>query len=180
MERGQTENGDAQRRISEFFGEYGERLWNTALKMCHNRSDAEDLTLRTFEQALRKFSLYDESRSPFPWLCGILANLYRMDLRGKARNALDFFADPPDPPDPAPSVPEVIASEADAEAVREALARLPGNDRMLVVLRYFDDLSVPEIAAQLSLPEGTVKRRLHEARALLREDLSRTIGPYGA
>lgn len=171
---------DAVERVAGLFTEYGERLWNTALKMCRNRSDAEDLTMRTFEQALRKMDLFDPSRPPFPWLCGILANLYRMDLRGKARNALDFFADPPDPPDPAPPVPETIAADADACAVHDALARLPDHYRMLVVLRYFDDLTVPEIAAQLSIPEGTVKRRLHEARALLREDLSRTIAPDDA
>ncbi len=163
-------------RISGLFAEYGERLWNTALKMCRNPSDAEDLAMRTFEQAFRKLGLYDESRPPFPWLCAIMANLYRMDLRGKARNALDFFAEPPEPVDSSPDVSEVVAAESDAKAVHEALSRLPAHYRILVVLRYFDDLTVPEIATGLSVPEGTVKRRLYEARALLRADLSRTIG----
>jgi RNA polymerase sigma-70 factor (ECF subfamily) len=170
----------AEARISGLFAEYGERLWNTALKICRNRSDAEDLTMRTFEQAFRKFDLYDESRPPFPWLCGIMANIYRMDMRGKARNAIDFFAEPPEMPDTVPEVPEAVAAMADARAVHEALARLPEQYRVLVVLRYFDDLTVPEIAAELALPEGTVKRRLHEARMLLRGDLSRTIGADGA
>lgn len=171
-----TEKTPAEERITRFFAEYGERLWNTALKLCFDPAYAEDLTMRTFEQALRKLDLYDESRPSFPWLCGIMVNLYRMDLRGKARNALDFSDAPPEMADPAPSVPEVLAAEGDARAVHEALERLPERYRILVVLRYFDDLTVPEIAAELTIPEGSVKRLLHEARALLRADLSRTIG----
>ena len=176
MNRKTTEKTPDEERITRFFTEYGERLWNTALKLCFDPAYAEDLTMRTFEQALRKLDLYDESRPPFPWLCGIMANLYRMDLRGKARNALDFSDTPPEMADPAPSVPEVLVAEGDAMAVHEALERLPERYRILVVLRYFDDLTVPEIAAELAIPEGSVKRLLHEARALLRADLSRTIG----
>ena len=177
MNQNTKEKNTAEARISRFFADYGERLWNTALKMCFDHSYAEDLTMRTFEQAFRKLDLYDEGRPPFPWLCGIMANIYRMDLRGKARNALDLSASPPEMSDPTPPTPEVIASKDDAKAVHEALSRLPEQYRILTVLRYFDDLTVPEIAAELSIPEGTVKRRLHEARALLRADLSRTIGP---
>lgn len=176
MNQRTKEKTAAETRISQFFAEYGERLWNTAFKMCFDHSYAEDLTMRTFEQAFVKLDLYDESRPPFPWLCGIMANLYRMDLRGKARNALDFYSSPPETADPTPPTPETVALEDDAKAVHEALSRLPEQYRILTVLRYFDDLTVPEIAAGLSVPEGTVKRRLHEARALLRADLSRTIG----
>lgn len=176
LNRTSNEKPNPDERISRFFAEYGERLWNTAFKMCFDSAYAEDLTMRTFEQALRKLDLYDESRPPFPWLCGIMVNLYRMDLRGKARNALDFSAAPPEMVDPAPPIPEALAAEGDAKAVHEALGRLPERYRLLVVLRYFDDLTVPEIAAELAIPEGSVKRLLHEARALLRADLSRTIG----
>lgn len=67
--------------------------------------------MRTFEQAFRKFDLYDESRPPFPWLCGIMANIYRMDMRGKARNAIDFFAEP---------LPAAVVFDAPGHAVIES------------------------------------------------------------
>lgn len=70
-------------------------------------------------------------------------------------------------PDPA----EILAREADARAVQQAVADLPERYRTLVVLRYFDDLTVPQIAAELGVPEGTVKRLLHEARELVRKML---------
>ena len=154
------------------FAEFGERLYNTAFLMCRNASDAEDLVMRTLERAVSRFGQYDDTRALFPWLCGILTNFYRMNLRGKGRNALDFMSDLPEPADCRPDPAEVLAREADARAVHGAVANLPERYRTLVVLRYFDDMTVPQIAAALVLPEGTVKRLLHEARSRIRRELT--------
>ena len=134
--------------------------------MCRNASDAEDLVMRTIERAVSRFGQYDDTRALFPWLCGILTNFYRMDLRGKGRNALDFMSDLPEHADEHPDPAEVLAREADARAVHRAVANLPERHRALVVLRYFD-------AAELALPEGTVKRLLHEARSHIRIELTK-------
>ena len=56
-------------------------------------------------------------------------------------------------------------------SVRSALARLDPDLRATVVLRYYADLSVADIARLLDLPDGTVKSRLHRATAVLREEL---------
>ena len=168
---------DAETMVSSLFVTFGEKLYNTALQMCRSATDAEDLTLRTFEQAFRNIHKYDQEKPIFPWLCAILANLYRMDLRGKGRNALDFMAEPPETAEERLNPAEVLEYEADACAVHDAVANLPERYRVLVVLRYFDELTVPQIASSLSLPEGTVKRRLHEAKALLHNELVRTIRP---
>jgi RNA polymerase sigma-70 factor (ECF subfamily) len=60
----------------------------------------------------------------------------------------------------------------DRVAVRSALAQLPPQDRVLVHLRYGEDLTQPSIAGLLGLPEGTVKVRLHRIRARLMPALS--------
>ena len=127
--------------------------------------------MRTIERAVSRFGQHDGSRAVFPWLCGILTNFYRMDLRGKGRNALDFMSEPPEISDARPDPAEVLAREADARAVQRAVAGLPERYRTIVVLRYFDDLTVPQIASELGVPEGTVKRHLHEARELVRKML---------
>lgn len=165
---------DAECGVSELFAKFGGKLYNTAFLMCRNAADAEDLTMRTFENAVRRIAQYDPSKPVFPWLCGILTNCYRMDLRGKGRNCLDFMEEPPDLADERPDPTEVLAREADAKTVRDAVAALPDGYRALVVLRYYDDLTVPQIAAHMLLTEGTVKRRLHEARALMRGEIMRT------
>ena len=170
----------AEIEASSLFAAFGEKLYNTAFQLCRSTVDAEDLTLRTFEQALRNIHLYNPSKPIFPWLCAILTNFYRMDLRGKGRNALDFEAEPPEKADERPDPAEVLVRESDAWAVHDAVAHLPEHYRVLIVLRYFDELTVPEIAIHLALPEGTVKRRLHEAKVLLRRELVRTIRPGDA
>ena len=172
----ETIENDAERGAAQLFADFGEKLYNTAFLMCRNMADAEDLVLRTFESAVRKISQYDPDRPIFPWLCGILANCYKMDLRGKARNALDFMDEPPEMADEHPDPAEVLSRMADVSAVHDAMAKLPEKYRMLIVPRYFDDLTVPQIAAQLSLAEGSVKRLLHEARTIMREEIMRTVG----
>ena len=171
---------DAETGASRLFAVFGEKLYNTAFQMCRTAADAEDLTLRTIEQAVGRIGQYDPARPVFPWLCGILVNCFRMDLRGKGRNALDFMAEPPEMADGRADPAEMLERESDAGAVHGAVARLPERYRVLIVLRYFDELTVPQIATHLALPEGTVKRRLHEAKVLLRRELVRTIRPEGA
>ena len=70
------------------FAEFCEKLYNTAFLMCRNAADAEDLVMRTIELAVRHVAQYNPAKPLFPWLCGILTNRYRMDLRGKARMRL--------------------------------------------------------------------------------------------
>ncbi|MEU8224790.1 RNA polymerase sigma factor [Kribbella sp. NPDC048915] len=61
-----------------------------------------------------------------------------------------------------------------ADSVRRALATLSPRQRACVVLRYYEDLTVPEIAAELDCAEGTVKRHLADARAKLATQLTIT------
>ena len=60
----------------------------------------------------------------------------------------------------------------DSAAVRQAVAALPEIFREVVVFRYFEDLTVPEIAQVLDLPEGSVKSRLNRAKQRIRAALS--------
>ena len=171
MDIQESKKSDPERDVMQFFADFGEKLYNTAFLMCRNAADAEDLTMRTFENAMRKISQYDRTRPVFPWLCGILTNCYRMHLRGKGRNALDFMAEPPETVDTRPGPAELLARAADTKTVREAVANLPDRCRTLVVLRYFDDLTVPQIAEMTGIAEGSVKRKLHEAKMAMRATL---------
>ncbi len=68
----------------------------------------------------------------------------------------------------------VIARE-EALAVRRAVARLPDRYRVPVLLFYMEDMKIPEIAAALRIPQGTVKSRLHKAKKLLAQDLKEVL-----
>jgi RNA polymerase sigma-70 factor (sigma-E family) len=68
----------------------------------------------------------------------------------------------------APVAPDLAGEVADRQAVRQALARLPQRRRACVVLRYFEELSVAEVAALLGISEGTVKSQTSRGLASLR------------
>ncbi len=169
-----SDRATGTRRLVE---EYGARLHETALRLCGNAADAEDYTFRTLERAVDRIHLFARKSSLFTWLYEILVNIIRADARRKAANSLVFRFELPDREDERPNVGEVLSAEDEAAIVRKAVRELATSYRALLVFRYYEDLTVPEIARILSLPEGTVKRRLHEAKNLVRAQIARTIRP---
>ena len=155
--------------------EYRDRLYQVAYRLCLNAVDAEDLTFRTLQRAIERIGSYRTDRNFFQWLYTILVNFRRMDVRRKAANMLDFTDDMPDAPADAPSAADTLAAAEDAAAVRSAVAALPEIFREVVVFRYFEDLTVPEIAQVLGVPEGSVKSRLNRAKERISGLLSGTI-----
>lgn len=103
--------------------------------------------------------LRDRSRLD-AWLDRIIVNCCRDRLRKKARDShfvRELRLDGRDP-----------ASDQRLDALREAMTRLSPDHRIAVTLRYFDDLSIDEIARRTGCREGTVKSRLHYALSALR------------
>ena len=92
-------------------------------------------------------------------------------MRRKGFNALVFSDELPEREDSAPNPAECLDFQTEAAIVREATAQLPEPLREIIVLRYFEDLSLREIATLLKLPLTTVKFRLHFAKRKLRAKL---------
>lgn len=166
----------ARRLVAEYRG----RLYQVAYRLCFSAADADDLCFRTLQRAVERIGRYRPGGSFFQWLYAILVNFRRMDVRRKAANMLIFPEDPPDVPADAPNAAETLSAAEDAAAVRAAVAALPEIFREVVVFRYFEDMSVPEIAQVLGVPEGSVKSRLNRAKLRIRNMLAGTVGPPGA
>ena len=136
---------------------------------------AEELTAETFARAFRarrRFDLLGESA--LPWLYGIAANVLRMHrrtderrLRAYAHASVGRGSEPPLSAD--------SDHRLDAMAVRPALAAaladLPPAQREVLLLHAWADLSNEEIAVALDISPGTVRSRLHRARAYVAERL---------
>jgi RNA polymerase sigma factor (sigma-70 family) len=103
--------------------------------------------------------LRDRSRLD-PWLDRIIVNCCRDRLRREARDSQGMWALRPDGHDP--------QSDPRADALRQSMERLSPDHRIAVTLRYFDDLSIEEIARRTGCREGTIKSRLHYALLALR------------
>ena len=155
---------------------YSERLYKLAFRLCSDAAAAEDLAMRTLARAVRATGDFPSEAAYFSFLCTILVNLHRDDLRLKGANALVFMEELPEMEDDRPGPADALIAQSDAEAVRRAVDRLSPILRETVVLRYFSGLSVEDIAAALAVPEGTVKFRLSEARRKIRQILTQRCG----
>jgi RNA polymerase sigma-70 factor (ECF subfamily) len=145
-------------------------IYRFAWRMTGSREAAEDVTQETFLAVVRGPGRYDEGRGAFgPYLYGIARNLL-MKRAGRERpfvalgdgeDALRSTIDPTEDLDRRQAV----------EAVRQAVLTLPEHYREVVVLAELQALPYEEVAAVLGCPIGTVRSRLHRARALLAQRL---------
>lgn len=128
-----------------------------------DRPTAEDLAQETLLQVLRRSTTYRPDRSFKPWLYAIATNLARDFYRlAENRNVTDQELDEW-VPEPRAGLETARIEGDDAEHIRRALNQLSLGLRSVIILRYYADLTVPEIAAALELPPDTVKSRLHTA-----------------
>ena len=165
---------DREKGAERLVSEYGNRLFAAAVLLCANDHDAEELTFRTVDQAVKKIRLYDPQRSFFTWLYTILLNFYRMGHRRHRVETVPMGAAEDLPEQPADTFGAALSQTAD-DTVARAVQALSEPLREVVVLHYFADRSVEEIAVMLKVPAGTVKSRLHHAR----EDLIRLLPNKG-
>ena len=160
--------GDAEKGAGRLIDKYGGRLTAAAVSLCGNETDAKDLVWETVDIAVRQIGAYRGEAAVFEWLYGIMQNLYRHSLRRKSATNEIPMADMPDESVEGPfDGTAKIVQEIDAGMLRDAVNALPPDMRESVVLRYFMDMPILQIAKFLSLPIGTVKSRLHYARIAL-------------
>lgn len=145
-------------------------VYNLALRAVNDAHEAEDIAQEAFVRAWRALPNFRRQSQFRTWLYRIVTNLcynrlprLRRELSTLGEKALDV----PDDPARDPSM-RFEASELRA-FLHQQIDALPESYRMLIVLRYQQDLSYEEIADVLSLPLGTVKTGLFRARARLRE-----------
>lgn len=142
------------------------RIVAFALRRARTRDDAYDVVGDTFMTAWRRFDDAPSEEAWMAWLYGIarrvLANHYRsIDRRGRLVEKVGFASTPPT--DEGDTGPEIVT---------EALTRLRPDDREILTLAAWDDLSNDEIAVVLDLKPQTAAVRLHRARKRLAKELA--------
>jgi RNA polymerase sigma-70 factor (ECF subfamily) len=167
--------GDAV-AFSRLFAGFERRIFRYAAHMC-GRDAADDVVQETFLALLRGPSGYDSSKGTVGgYLFGIARHfmLKRLSAREVATFDLDEHDERTAWPDDRPSALDTLSREETIQAVRAAIASLPAAYREVVVLCELQEMSYTDAAAIAQCPVGTVRSRLHRAKALLMTKLAAT------
>ena len=172
----------AGRAVPRLLEAYGDRLYQLGLRNCGTRAEAEDLVQETMIQALRSWDSFEGRSRPSTWLFRIaLRTCRRMHRRRSGEperfESLENISARPDQADASPTDLSHVMPGAGldrrelANGLDAALARIPEDFRMALVLKDIADFSVEEVAAILDIPQATAKTRVHRGRVRLRDAL---------
>jgi len=161
--------GDAT-ALRDLYQRHGRALLRFSSAMCRSRQAAEDMVHDTFVALLHEPVSFDAARgSVFGYLCGVLRHRVSRHFRQQRRwVALDTENDasPAHLGDAASPADEIARSEITV-AFRRAMLELPLPHREVIALCDLEELPYTTVAGILDCPVGTVRSRLHRARALL-------------
>lgn len=162
----------------ELVARYATPAVNFIFRLVHDRALAEDLAQEGFLRVYQRLNTYDPERKFSSWFFQVLRNVTIDHLRVNrlptaSLDALQEEGHHIAAVDSESASPEELAGRGElASAIGTALLRIRPEYREVVVLRYQEGLTQPEIAEILGLPAGTVKTYLHRARKELAEILA--------
>jgi RNA polymerase sigma-70 factor (ECF subfamily) len=162
--------------------QFAPQLYNAALRMTRNRSDAEDLVQETYLRAYRGYGNFEEGTNLRAWLFRILTNTYINSYRSKQRRVQETDLNDVEDLYLYRRIANVDLASRSAEdtlfelftddEVKAALESLPESFRLPVLLADVEEFSYKEIAEMLSIPIGTVMSRLHRGRKAMHKALA--------
>lgn len=165
---------------------YQDRVYNLVYRMLGSAEEAEDVSQEVFVTVFKSIDTFRGDCKFSTWLYRIAANHCKNRIKYLGRRAqrmtgvLDEAAEramldaQPHSMTPHVASPQEVLEGLQLERiVQEGIALLDEEHRMLIVLRDVEELSYEEIGQITSLPEGTVKSRLHRARLALKEHMAR-------
>ncbi len=182
-ERQERLQAAAHKTVQRMIDEHSRLVFRVAFSALRNWADAEDVVQETFLQLLRTAPerlaegvIEDE--------CAYLARIaWRLAARRRQRPMLEDlpheFSQRETPPDPPSSdrTPEQAALDRNLESwLHRQIDALPPKLRQPLALAAMGELTSPQIATVLGIPEGSVRRRIHSARQILRKQMERRQG----
>jgi RNA polymerase sigma-70 factor (ECF subfamily) len=169
--------GGDEAAFREIFARYAPRLFRVVRRQVASADDANDIVQQTFLQLHRARADFHQGARLRPWLFTIALNLKREFFRKRGRRPespldLDGRSDPA-------SAPVEPDRDERGRLLREALARLPQNQREVIELHWFEELPMAEVAVIVGASVSAVKVRAHRGYERLRglvEELDRNRG----
>jgi RNA polymerase sigma factor (sigma-70 family) len=182
--RAALDNAD-QKAYAELMGRYRDSVYFMLLKMVNNKDDADDLTIEAFGKAFKRLQQYTPNYAFSTWLFKIASNNAIDFIRRKkmitfsidktfedeegSSMAMDIKASGLTPE-------ENMEKKQKIKLMRDVVEKLKPRYKVLVEMRYFEELSYEEISERLELPLGTIKAQLFRAREFLANILKNSEG----
>jgi len=155
---------------------YQHRVFGIALRMLGRRAEAEEIAQDVFVRVHRSVAGFRGDAKLSTWLYAITSRLCLNRLASADRRFTQASEDlVVELRDEAADPPSALERREREAALHRALAELPDDRRIVVVLRDLEGLSYGEISETLGLELGTVRSRLHRARTELREKLEKLL-----
>ncbi len=169
--------------LNELMERHGERLFHFLIRLLQDETAAADLAQETFVRAYQNRARFDPAQKFSTWLFAIATNLARDRLRWRTRHpqvSLDAENESGGAlqdtlPEQRPGPGEVLQSEERAAAVRRAVAALPEELRVPLLLAEYEEKSQAAIAAILRCSVKAVEMKLYRARQQLRPRLEKLL-----
>src|SRR6476646_7130955 len=169
--RAMTENPE---RFEELVREHQAMVFSMACRYLRNRALAEEIAQDVFLQLYRKLHELESPDHVLHWLRWVTAHRLIDHSRQEKRRPQSPLQDAPEP---AASVDAMSSADPFLSGMlRDLVASLPENARVVMILRYQEDLDPMDIAQALEMPLATVKSHLQRSLALLRDRLTRKKG----
>ena len=157
--------------FKHLYAAIGPRIKGYVLRMCRETGLAEEITQEVLLTVWRRAHNYDPTRARAEtWIFTIARNLKIDRFRKQARAEIDW-TDPALVPDPLESADDLVLQGQDRKRIESALTGLTAEQRQVVELCFYKDLSHSQIATRLEIPIGTVKSRIRLAVGKLRAAL---------
>jgi len=154
------------RRFGDLYEVNFARVYAFVASRVHDRDAAQDLTSDVFHKALANLSRFEWRGVPFAaWLLRIAANA----ITDRAKRTAREVPSAEDPPEPGTEI-DMTAVEHRAQLIR-LVEQLPADQRRVIVERFVEQRSIPEIAQQLGRSEGAVKQLQFRALEKLRSQM---------
>ncbi|MHB0856146.1 MAG: sigma-70 family RNA polymerase sigma factor [Anaerolineae bacterium] len=164
----QAQKGD-QHAFARLVDAYQTPIYNLAYRMLGNPTEAEDAAQETFLRAYTRLETYDPSRKFSSWILSIASHhcVDRLRRRRGAWVSMEEVMASRWLPDDHPKPEEQLVQRDQRSLIRGMLEQLPPQYRIVIVLRYWYDLSYEEIAEMTESTVSAIKSRLHRARLVM-------------
>lgn len=168
--------GDKQ-AYAHIINKYKNPLYGTILRMTKNPHDAQDLVQEAFIKVYEQLEKYNQTGSFSGWLYRVAINHCMDEFRKKRYQMKQVELDGIQ--DVNPAHPEVVFMKKEKSRQLERLiGTLPEDERLIILLRYINELSYDAISDLVGVPLSTVRNKLHRAKRKMRNTLKREGGEF--